>query len=358
MLCLTKKFSLYKLIFLVCAASTFLYSAFINQTYLKRAGTDNYRTIYQNPALKALKSEIKTEPFRVATVGLTKASSFSGSDKNFFPAYAATYGLETVDGYFSLYSGRYQKFWGQVIAPLTRVDSGVHQLWTKSPKHIYLYAPLDDRFQRIGFIKFTDYYDLDLLSLANTKYLISRWPLDDPNLKLIYKPTHEFTKHSEWRRQSRFSRIKGLLNGDVPHYALYVYENRSVFPRAFIAPNLKTFDTPDALLTSLSHATSASLRTSAYVNSADASFPIPVAGELLDDEVVILDYTPDQITISIRTSTHGTLVITNNFNPYWKCTVDGTPRNIIPVYHTFQGVPVTPGDHEITLSYQPPYALH
>lgn len=47
------------------------------------------------------------------------------------------------------------------------------------------------------------------------------------------------------------------------------------------------------------------------------------------------------------------LIISQNFDNGWKLKIDGVPDDIIKTNHTFTGLFVSPGNHQITLEYQP-----
>ncbi len=126
---------------------------------------------YRSPHLQNLKMREEKNgngPFRVATV-----------NERIHAAYANAYGLETVDGYINLYPKTYQKFWAKVIEPMTRQDDQARSLFQRLGKPD---LPIQPPGIGTGEIVFSRYYRLNLLSLANTKYVISRTPLRDENL--------------------------------------------------------------------------------------------------------------------------------------------------------------------------------
>ncbi len=64
-----------------------------------------------------------------------------------------------------------------------------------------------------------------------------------------------------------------------------------------------------------------------------------------------------RIVLEVDARADSILVATNNYSPFWKAAVDGRDSRIFPVDHTFQGVTVPQGRHEVVLTYEPPYAM-
>lgn len=347
----------YGLVLLLCAGLTILVSAGIKLDHFKRIRSDNYVVNFKNPDLLRLADESHNELFRVAVVGVSNASAFSASGDNFYPNYAGVYGFEAVDGYLGMYSKRYEDYWGEVIEPLRLTDPGIDVRWKTKPIWIYLFAPVDGSFDRMASIDFDKYYNLHLLSLANTKYLISRWPLEDENLILKSEPVNIQADRADWHLRSRLGKIVGLLKGDLTHRALYVYENVYVLPRVFLVPQARLFETSDALLDTLEDMPIAEIQKTVFIESADASMVGDRPLGFSRSEVEILNYTPDRIVVSVKSDGPAILVMTNNYSPFWKIWVGGMQQTIFPAYHTFQGVYLEAGQHEVVFEYDPPYKL-
>lgn len=348
--------SLRTLLLFACIGLCIWKSADTKWDILKRLPSDSYAVNFENPDLLRLAGESNNDLFRVATIGVSNASAYSASGDNFYPGYTGAYGFEATDGYLSLYSKRYEDYWGEVIRPLRSVDPGVDRRWKVKPIWIYLYAPFDGSFKDIASIQFDKYYNLNLLSLANTKYLISRWPLENENLTLKNEPMNR-TALTDWYKRSRSEKMLSLLKREHPHRALYVYENASVLPRAFLVPQARLFETSDALLDTLRDTPLAEIRRTAFLENGDAATILDRPLGFSRSEVEILDYTPDRIAVSVEADGPGILVMTNNYSPFWKVSVDGIQQMIVPAYHTFQGVYLEAGQHEVVFEYDPPCNL-
>jgi len=349
--------SVYQFLLVISIGLCFWKSVVIKWNIVRRMTADNYATNFENADILRLADRLKNDLFRVATVGVSNSSAYSGPHRNFYPNYAGVYGFEATGGYSSMYSKRYEDFWGEVIRPLRLIDNDVDKRWKIKPIWIYLYAPFDGRLNQQEAFNFSDYYSLNLLSLANTKYLISRWQLIHPDLKLVSAPTEALEQKREWNKRSRLGKYLGYLKGDYPPRALYIYENTSVLARAFLVGQVRVFRTSEALLDTLKDTPVTEMRKTAFLESADASAILDRPLGFSQSEVEILDYTPDRIAVSVEADGPGILVMTNNYSPFWKVWVDDVQGMIVPTYHTFQSVYLKAGQRKVVFEYDPPYKL-
>jgi len=102
-------------------------------------------------------------------------------------------------------------------------------------------------------------------------------------------------------------------SGDVK-----IYENLSVFPRAYLVRALPlTADTR------------------------------PIGG------TVLRAHTPNHIVIETESDATATLVLADAHYPGWRATVDGKNTDISPANGFFRSVVVPAGSHEVVFDYQP-----
>jgi len=299
--------------------------------YRARDQGENYAMLYENDQLQSLASGESAEPFRVATV------PFYSKSYQLFPSQANAYGLESVDGYVWWYPLRYKQYWGEVIKPVLSIYQDDPHYYSTYKKfyswghHVYLFSPPYEELLKLDEIPFTNYYNLNLLALANTKYIISHVPLSDANLILL--PSHNDFENSD----------------------IYIYENKICLPRSFVCGNVTIYDNEDDLLKAMSADEIETLRESAYITKEFAQDINAERLNITQSEVKIEAYSPDRIVLSTKTDGRGILVIINNYSPYWSCSVNGIEKNIIPVYHTFMGVMIEEGINRIEIEYDPPY---
>jgi len=93
----------------------------------------------------------------------------------------------------------------------------------------YFFA--DDNFSDLKEIVFSDYYNLDLLSLANTKYIISTIPLVYENFTLLSSNTSQ--DRVLFNELSTIEEGLYLIRENFKGRQLYIYENKNCVPRFF-----------------------------------------------------------------------------------------------------------------------------
>lgn len=314
------------------------------ETVIKMLQGYGYSVLYMQPELQQFaNSRRNLPPFRVATVCN-------------IPAFAWAYGLETVDGYLNLYSKRYQKYWGQVITRVTESHRALYDEFHLWGNRAYLFTPPGACVSREGF-RFKDYYDLELLSLANVRFIISTRPLRDGSLALL--PSNMRDEQLKWimeKNRNALDKIRSVVEGKYQGIPLYIYENQEALPRFFLVNHVEIFDNPNQVLVALRHATHNDLRSKAYLARADVSgLPLELLGGK-GGKVALVAYSSDQIILDVTTESAAILIVTNNYSPYWRGVVNRIPVKIFPVDHTFQGVYLDPGQHAIVLKYAPPYS--
>jgi len=327
-------------------------SCVVNARILYLAGHGhNFVSLYRNPQLAMLAKETEgLLPFRVATVA-------AGAQH---PSLAWVYGFETADGYINVYSSRYQAYWEQIIAPLVSTDQWFRDYFHNWGSRVYLFSPSFGGGSAAGRPtgssgwQFREWYNLNLLALANVKYIISASPLRDEDLALISSGVSGAVLGRS--REPAAKRVLDYLRGSQRVPDLYVYENRLALPRFFMVTGVRFFDETSELLRALGTAGISDLRSTAFLLRSDE---VPL-GILHQDtsraDVKILAYRPDRIHLRAVCGSDCILIATNNFSPFWKATVNNQPARIFPVDHCFQGIPLNSGESVIELNYDPPYA--
>lgn len=326
---------------LVIAQSLFLNASILHAL----VDGSNYAELYCNPDLLALAKNTQsiTPPYRVASIGI-------------HPAFMWAYGFETADGYLNVYPRRYQQFWRAVINSSLQQDTVLRDYFENRGSRIYLFVPgqrtagaLELLRNPRGALKVADLFNLNLLSLANVRYIISTVPLDDRNLILQESAVRE--KQIEWQKKPKFDRYFDVVRGRSPGIPLYIYENQEVLPRFFCAKQVLS-RTPKEILDVLPRLPSEELLADMLIAE---PAPLTKSGDELRN-IAVRKYSADCIVLRVTSGTGCPLVITNSYSPYWQVLVDGQGGHVLTVDHAFQGVNVSPGEHDIELVYSPPYA--
>ena len=328
-------------------------SCFVNAKILYLAVQGfNFRDLYQNPALNSLSDRTRNStPFRVATVaqGLQH------------PSLAWSYSLNTADGYINVYSKQYQQYWEQVIAPLAASNKWIHDYFHYWGSRVYLFSPFYTssirQLREMGdkLLVFREHWNLNLLSLANVRFVVSPLPLQDENLMEL--PREDDAVSQQWEKLPLISKVISYLRSAKPASRLFIYENKLVFPRFYMVNKTQTFNDTGELLIALQRADHNELRSTAYVFREKISLPgersAPMSGE-----INLISYSSDRMTLKTRQDSDGILIISNNYSPFWNANVNGQHARIFPVHHTFQGIYLKAGENRISLEYRPPYVFN
>ena len=137
----------------------------VKQTHLASIQNGhNWRALFQNTEIAALAERTRGQPVRVAT---------PGAFHEFHPMFNLAYGLECADGYAVLYPDRYHRFWTGVLRPLMRREPHFKGHFEGWGSRVYLFHSQDPANASLAAVPFADWYNLDLLSLANVRYLVS-----------------------------------------------------------------------------------------------------------------------------------------------------------------------------------------
>ena len=297
-----------------------------------------YTALFKSPLIAELaQKKDPSDPFRVTTF-----------THRLLPGFAHAYGLETVDGYINLYPRSYMKFWSKVIEPVMTRETWLKDYFGGWGSQIYLY--LRSVYEWPDGVLFADHYRLPLLSLANAKFVISRHPLEDPNFKLL-------TPQRPWYKIHPKTLIKMRLSEEFTGKTyLFIYENRSVLPRAFLVPAVRTYPSADELWSGMAKASVEDFKKAVFVEA--SAWPgKPLAAGFRKGRIERALHGADRVSLSVDMDGPGIMVVSNNHNPYWKCRVDGAERPIFPAYGTFWGVALRKGDKAVEFSYEPPYRL-
>ena len=299
----------------------------------------SYKQIFESPVIKNLAKSVKTrgEPVRVASFQM-------------YDSYVNAYGLESPGGQVDMYSKRYGEFWNKIVEPSIN-DDLVRKDYLVSGSTLefgHIFSKIDKVSERF----FGGSFRLNLLSLANVGYILSRDQLLDPELKLINKDAPETPWSALSVREKIMASAADNFRGRTH---LYVYENMAVLPRYFLAGQLQVLNNRAAVLDALSERSASALRKTAFVARDD--WPKAATPQLYSTsgQIKLEKYGADEIAFSTQLAGPGLLVVTNSFSPFWTCRINGIWAKIFPIDATFWGVELPKGAKSVTFSYEPPY---
>jgi hypothetical protein len=132
----------------------------------------------------------------------------------------------------------------------------------------------------------------------------------------------------------------------LPPYT--VYENATVFPRAFVVHRARPMPPRDEALAAL---TAADLRTEVlledYDETAEGSTPTETRSARISD------YRPNRVTVDVGDGPAGWLVLADVWYPGWRCRIDGAEVPVRRADFLFRAVPVPAGRHDVVFTFAP-----
>jgi hypothetical protein len=162
----------------------------------------------------------------------------------------------------------------------------------------------------------------NFLDLLNVKYIIASKQIPAPGLPMVYSGS-----------------------------AYNIYLNETALPRAFLVSDFRVV--PEGEVLPILRRTDFDPGAMALVDEAPGF--APSAHDSTAGEVRIVCYMPDRVEVEASTSQPSLLVLSDNYYPMWKATVDGSPTKIYRAYSTFRAVPLEGGSHTVVFTYDSIY---
>jgi hypothetical protein len=127
-----------------------------------------------------------------------------------------------------------------------------------------------------------------------------------------------------------------------------VYENKAVFPRAFIVYDFQVAQDKQGVIDLMMNPEIDLAQTAIFeVSPGDIDLS---PGE---NQVAIKDYRENEIKLEVKTNQPGLLVLTDAYYPGWRVKVDGQNLPLYRVDYHFRGVFLSQGRHQVDFIYQP-----
>jgi hypothetical protein len=159
-----------------------------------------------------------------------------------------------------------------------------------------------------------------ILDLYNTKYVVTTQPVAGDALEEV------------------------LVSGQ-----LHLYLNRGVLPRVFVAFNYEVIPDSAGTLERLLDP-EFDYRSTLILDEVPPGVRPDPGREPVPAEV--LAYGPNEIRVRTETEAPGLLFVGDNYFPYWRGSVDGTPVPILRCDYALRAIPVPAGTHEVVLRYR------
>lgn len=127
-----------------------------------------------------------------------------------------------------------------------------------------------------------------------------------------------------------------------------VYENKMVFPRAFLVDNYLVLREKEEVISRFFNS-DFDPKTTVILEEEIASF-VPSSQK---GTAKILDYLPNKIVIKTDSESDKILVLSDTFYPGWEVFIDGKKDRVYKANHAFRAVVVPEGEHEVVFVYKP-----
>ncbi|MEO0115272.1 MAG: YfhO family protein [candidate division WOR-3 bacterium] len=126
-----------------------------------------------------------------------------------------------------------------------------------------------------------------------------------------------------------------------------IYRNDSLLPRVFLVPRFEVLKDKDAVLNRLKDN---SFDPRKVVILDEQPTGIMNLADSVQGTVRIIDYDPNRITIEADLQNAGFLVLSENYHPDWKASVNGKKVTVYRAYHTLRAIYLESGKHTVTFT--------
>lgn len=183
----------------------------------------------------------------------------------------------------------------------------------------------------------------NFMNLLNIKYVITlNLPEDasrfDPQSQMVINQLKQFFS------QPQFQRVFSGVNYSI-------YENAGFLPRCFVTGNYEVVANRDELFARLMRPDFNPLTTALiYQEPGFSPHTAPAVGT-----AEITHYDANRIKIHARLTGPGLLVLSENYHPDWRVTVNGKPAPLLQAFHTLRAVALPAGEHQVEFFYRSRY---
>ena len=129
-----------------------------------------------------------------------------------------------------------------------------------------------------------------------------------------------------------------------------VYENPDALPRAYLVNDVRIADPPAGALDVMAQPTFDPRQTAILYGRPEGAGPEPVDAP---GRAEIVEYRPNEVVVRTDADARSLLVLADNMYEGWQATIDGEPAEILLTNHTFRGVMVDAGRHEVVFRFRP-----
>jgi hypothetical protein len=256
---------------------------------------------------------------------------------------AAYYGLDSFDGGSFLQPKTWNDYWRSILRLPTDKGPGA----TREAARI---RP-DWRFLEGETYDIAGHLRLDLLRIANVRYILSALPLKGGGLKLIVTPgadEHIRTPPGAFAGKADYVSYRiGRIFDPGRHF---IYELSNPLPRVFVARGVEPVEDTIALSVLHNRIAATALSRTIVVAQKDARG----LGQARGMKIRVAQKVADGYDVTLDAPKGGILVFNNNYLPFWQARADAKPLTIVPANAIHMAIKVPAGTQKITIRYSRP----
>jgi hypothetical protein len=316
---------------LAMALGLIVWNKFVNATQITKFGGQVTFHGYSNLKNPAWASR---DDFRVIT-------AFDSPHPNVI---ASFYDLESFDGSHLINPKNWNDYWYGIRRHSLPHTSKVTRLATR--------AGLDWRYWNGETYDMGMFLDLDLLRIANVRFILSALPLTGDGLRLVDRPDNK----KQWVRNPPSNFVNFMeyilfrLTRIFDAGKHFVYEIENSLPRVFAAQGIEIVQDNIEINERLNLIRKAGILRKAVVAQRDAN-KLSTAKEI---QIISAKKTPDGYNIQISAPGGGILLVNTVPNSFWKAWGDGQPLQVVPANMIHLAISIPPGASNVKVRYKRP----
>ena len=355
--------------------SNFSYKA---KTILDWATNGSIYINYYDPTFVKLKNLINNNNEIVRTLVITGGSSIN----SLFPNYLNPLNIEVLGGYENLFSKDFGKFYLKTIEP-SKKDYNERFIKKHVEKKMYEQAKINDDPVISNYVyynlksneNFSKIVNVNLLSLANVKYIVTSKKINSSRYKLKFETPNNNKENLNEIGMSLLNYVIPYLKKNYifnklfnPSYSyslnvleqniltlflgrkLYIYQNSEYLKRFRVVDNFEIVD-EKLIFNRLGLSSFEDLKNKVFITK-KLDFSNQNKDKKLLYNINVLRYTPNLIELKGNVNKDSILVISNNFSRKWKATLNQLKSPIFKVNGTFIGLIIPKGDFILNFHYQ------
>ena len=292
--------------------------------------------------LSRLAEESRKEVFRVGTIDV-------------YPTVAQSYGLETVAQRGGLFNRFYKQLIKTIIKP--QLDSREKERWFDNYWYTLYLTTFDPTNPSQTFHsdqpRSINQWHIPLLIMMNTKYLISKNPIEGIEAcgDLVQKIEGD---------ELPLQFLRNTRIGQAFRKPLWIYRLRQAFPRGFLARDPVVLPDHQQVMDRLAQKSVGELQKNVFFAAGDLP-PVGFPGSETpsppepSQNPRLTEFSPDRLVFEGTISSPEFLVVTNNYDPGWQALINGVKTPIYRANLAFQAVYLKQaGSFRAVLEYRDP----